>query len=126
MSEYPWNEKSNTFIWLSSLYNPFKGLIVCVLFLIWKKHSNILSIQKIWRKSPIYFENVVKDILPLNFTKFQPLECWQMKTAFKTKLQCFFLECKFSAWTISWMILKRLQHDIPVYSSHACPKYWAF
>ena len=24
------------------------------------------------------------------------------------------------------MILKRLQHDIPVYSSYACPKYWAF
>ena len=24
MSEYPWNEKSNTFTWLSSLYNPFK------------------------------------------------------------------------------------------------------
>ena len=25
MSEYPWNEKNNTFIWLSSLYNPFKS-----------------------------------------------------------------------------------------------------
>ena len=24
MSEYPWNEKNNTFTWLSSLYNPFK------------------------------------------------------------------------------------------------------
>ena len=23
MSEYPWNEKNNTFTWLSSLYNPF-------------------------------------------------------------------------------------------------------
>ena len=25
MSEYPWNEKNNTFTWLSSLYNPFKN-----------------------------------------------------------------------------------------------------
>ena len=24
MSEYPCNEKNNTFTWLSSLYNPFK------------------------------------------------------------------------------------------------------
>ena len=24
MSEYPWNEKNNTFTWLSSFYNPFK------------------------------------------------------------------------------------------------------
>ena len=23
MSEYPWNEKNNTFTWLSPLYNPF-------------------------------------------------------------------------------------------------------
>ena len=23
MSEYPWNEKNNTFTWSSSLYNPF-------------------------------------------------------------------------------------------------------
>ena len=26
MSEYPWNEKNNTFTWLSSLYNPFKTI----------------------------------------------------------------------------------------------------
>ena len=25
MSEYPWNEKNNTFTWLSSLYNPFEN-----------------------------------------------------------------------------------------------------
>ena len=24
MLEYPWNEKNNTFTWLSSLYNPFE------------------------------------------------------------------------------------------------------
>ena len=24
MSEYPWNEKNNTYTWLSSLYSPFK------------------------------------------------------------------------------------------------------
>ena len=28
MSEYPWREKSNTFTWLSSLYNPFNDTIV--------------------------------------------------------------------------------------------------
>ena len=26
LSEYPWNEKNNTFAWLSSLYNAFKYL----------------------------------------------------------------------------------------------------
>ena len=26
MSEYPWNEKNNTFAWFSSLYNPFKAI----------------------------------------------------------------------------------------------------
>ena len=24
MSEYPWDEKNNTFTWLSSLYSPFR------------------------------------------------------------------------------------------------------
>ena len=28
MSEYPWNEKNNTFTWLSSLCNPFKGTVM--------------------------------------------------------------------------------------------------
>ena len=28
MSEYPGNEKNNTFTWLSSLYNPFKVRIL--------------------------------------------------------------------------------------------------
>ena len=28
MSEYPWNKKNETFTWLSSLYNPFKGSAV--------------------------------------------------------------------------------------------------
>ena len=28
MLEYPWNEKNNTFKWLSSLYNPFKAQIL--------------------------------------------------------------------------------------------------
>ena len=32
MSEYPWNEKNNTFTWLSSLYNPFKCCNYSVLF----------------------------------------------------------------------------------------------
>ena len=27
MSEYPWNEKNNTFTWLSSLYNPLTKLL---------------------------------------------------------------------------------------------------
>ena len=26
MSEYPWNEKNNTFTWLSSLYNSFNPI----------------------------------------------------------------------------------------------------
>ena len=30
MSEYPWNEKNNTFTWLSSLYNPFKYDFICI------------------------------------------------------------------------------------------------
>ena len=28
MSEYPWNEKNNTFTWLSSLYNPFNIVLL--------------------------------------------------------------------------------------------------
>ena len=28
MSEYPWNEKNNTFIWLWTLYNPFKQIFI--------------------------------------------------------------------------------------------------
>ena len=28
MSEYSWNETNITFTWLSSLYNPFKGLLM--------------------------------------------------------------------------------------------------
>ena len=27
MSDYPWNEKNDTFTWLSTLYNPFKQRI---------------------------------------------------------------------------------------------------
>ena len=30
MSEYPWNEKNNTFTWLSSLYNPSKYDFICI------------------------------------------------------------------------------------------------
>ena len=65
-------------------------LIVCVLFFDLEETLKYLNIQKVWRKTQVYFNNVVKDILPVNFTKFLPLECCQMKTAFKTKRQCFF------------------------------------
>ena len=105
--------------------NPLRVLIVCVLFFDLEETLKYLNIQKVWRKTQVYFDNVIKDILPVNFTKFLPLECCQMKTAFKTKRQCFFWECRLSAWTISQLILKRLQHDIPVRSSYTCPKYWA-
>ena len=27
MSEFPWDKKNNTFTWLSSLYNAFKGYL---------------------------------------------------------------------------------------------------
>ena len=106
------------------LVEGFNHLLFC--FSIWKKHSNIQIIQKVWRKSQVNFNIVVKDILQVNFTKFLLLECWQMKTAFQTKFQCIFWECKHSTWTISQLILKRLQCDIPVYSSYTCPKYWGF
>ena len=105
--------------------NPLRVLIVCVLFFDLEETLKYLNIQKVWRKTQVYFDNVVKDILPVNFTKFLPLECCQMKTGFKTKLQCFFWECKLNAWTVSQWILKRLQRDIPVCSSYTCPKYWA-
>ena len=49
-----------------------------------------------------------------------------MKTVSKTKFQCIFGECKLSVWTISQLILKTLQCDIPIYSSYTCPKYWEF
>ena len=70
--------------------NPLRVLIVCVLFFDLEETLKYLNIQKVWRKTQVYFNNVVKDILPVNFTKFLPLECCQMKTAFKTKRQCFF------------------------------------
>ena len=48
MSDSPWNEKNNTFTWLSSLYNPFK-LKVAAIFLkncqgeIKKSHKEIMK-----------------------------------------------------------------------------------
>ena len=52
------------------------------------KYSNI---QKVWWKSQVNFDNIAKDVLPVNFSKFLPLEYCQMKTAFKIILQCIFL-----------------------------------
>ena len=52
------------------------------------KYSNI---QKVWWKSQVNFDNIAKDVLPVNFSKFLPLEYCQMTTAFKILLQCIFL-----------------------------------
>ena len=52
------------------------------------KYSNI---QKVWWKSQVNFDNIAKDVLPVNFTKLLPLEYCQMKTVFKVQLQCIFL-----------------------------------
>ena len=45
MSEYHWKEKNNTFTWLSSLYNPFKDILISFVacFTKIKIHSKILS-----------------------------------------------------------------------------------
>ena len=48
------------------------------------KYSNI---QKVWWKSQVNFDNIAKDVLPVNFSKFLPLEYCQRKTAFKMLLQ---------------------------------------
>ena len=45
MSEYPWNEKNNTFKWLSSLYNPFKTTQILAHFI-----KNKFSFPKICKK----------------------------------------------------------------------------
>ena len=44
MSEYPWNEKNNTFTWLSSLYNPFKyvrKIFLTTLLSLWYAHVRL-------------------------------------------------------------------------------------
>ena len=47
MLEYPWNEKNNTFSWLSSLYNPFK------------KAREDYSFENVWSsEGKIFYEDV--------------------------------------------------------------------
>ena len=94
MSDYPWNKKSNTFTWLSSLYNPFKWKILNAL----ENHCNIWS--KNWVKyvvSNLLVEPLFKQILqrllsPLinciiesnkNYKYFELHRCWHN---FKDKL----------------------------------------
>ena len=41
MSEYPWNEKNNTFTWLSSLYNPIK----CIFHFIFPARCRVIVMK---------------------------------------------------------------------------------
>ena len=69
-----------------------KGYGCLWFFLIWKKQIfKYSNIQKVWWKSKVNFDNSAKDVLPVNFSKFLPLEYCQMKTTFKILLQCIFL-----------------------------------
>ena len=71
MSEYPWNEKNNTFTWLSSLYNLFK---LCQLFfksnfiLAWRKQ--IFSCITFPQKSRIQFLPLILDLRQFVFPSF--------------------------------------------------------
>ena len=50
MLEYPWNEKNNTFTWLSSLYNPFKSSPISCSFLFMQASASVLD------SAPSFFE----------------------------------------------------------------------
>ena len=71
MSEYPWNEKNNTFTWLSSLYNLFK---LCQLFfksnfiLAWRKQ--IFSCITFPQKSRIQSLPLILDLRQFVFPSF--------------------------------------------------------
>ena len=43
MLEYPWNEKNNTFTWLSSLYNLFKATRGILFFVILQPYLLVIS-----------------------------------------------------------------------------------
>ena len=61
MSEYPWNEKNNTFTWLNSLHNPFKDFAI---FWISQKQS----VSEVLKKRCSFLPadvNILKDFLVL-------------------------------------------------------------
>ena len=66
-------------------------MVVCALFFDLEEAFKYSNIQKVWWKSQVNFDNIAKDVLPVNFTKLLPLEYCQMKTFFKVQLQCIFL-----------------------------------
>ena len=66
-------------------------MVVCALFFDLEEAFKYSNIQKVWWKSQVNFDNIAKDVLPVNFSKFLPLEYCQMKTAIKILLQCIFL-----------------------------------
>ena len=69
MSEYPWNEKNNTFTWLSSLYNPFnlkfQNCSECSKKTFWKV---LYGLYEIYRETT---KNYIKNILNQNCLKFK-------------------------------------------------------
>ena len=57
MFEYPWNEKNNTFTWLSSLYNPFNWIVKLYNFnLVEEWNFDFVSIWK--RLAKILFSEI--------------------------------------------------------------------
>ena len=64
MSQYPWNEKNNTFTWLSSLYNLFKGR---------RKTSNYFSSVNLF--SLLHKENLLRIIWNTNNVKLVLYYC---------------------------------------------------
>ena len=68
-----------------------QGLWLFVVFFDLEEAFKYSNIQKVWWKSQVNFDNIAKDVLPVNFSKFLPLEYCQMKTAVTILLQCIFL-----------------------------------
>ena len=64
-----------------------QGLWLFVVFFDLEEAFKYSNIQKVWWKSQVNFDNIAKDVLPVNFSKFLPLEYCQRKTAFKILLQ---------------------------------------
>ena len=50
MSEYPWNQKNNTFTWLSSFYNPFKDSCSENFVIFIEKCPWEFTQKNVWRK----------------------------------------------------------------------------
>ena len=66
-------------------------MIVCFLHFDLEEAFKYSNIKKVWWKSQVKFDDIAKDVLSVNFTKFLPFEYCQMKTAFKILFQSIFL-----------------------------------